>query len=270
MTVTDDTVDALISIRDACKAEGIIASDRRWKKSLKLVQAAAYLAGEKQTTPEDLAILVGLALAGAQGPPQGRPARGQARRPGGAQATEILDAARETADKVASLKAGDRKAYIAQAAQALEQFQPAGRSWRSSPSRLAAGRRTSSTRPPPRSPRCTRSWPARSAPVSAFARWGSSPCSASFTTCPAGTSTCTGRPESCPPSSRTIRPEGSSRTSSSTGSTPATVSTWASSWGRSWPSSWAARVRLPTTTRSSTTGPGSSTPSAGSCLPSRG
>jgi MoxR-like ATPase len=43
--------------------------------------------------------------------------------PVGAQAAEILDAARETANKVATLKAGDRKAYIAQAAQALEQFQ---------------------------------------------------------------------------------------------------------------------------------------------------
>lgn len=40
----------------------------------------------------------------------------------GSQATEILDAARETAEKVKGLKAADRKAYIAQAAQALEQF----------------------------------------------------------------------------------------------------------------------------------------------------
>jgi MoxR-like ATPase len=35
---------------------------------------------------------------------------------------EILDAAKETADKVAGLKSGDRKAYISQAAQALETF----------------------------------------------------------------------------------------------------------------------------------------------------
>jgi MoxR-like ATPase len=43
--------------------------------------------------------------------------------PVGAQAAEILDAARETAAKVAALQAGDRKQFIAQAAQALEQFQ---------------------------------------------------------------------------------------------------------------------------------------------------
>jgi len=56
--ITDDTIDALIQIRDACKAEGIVASDRRWKKSLRLAQAVAYMAGEKKTSPEDLAILV--------------------------------------------------------------------------------------------------------------------------------------------------------------------------------------------------------------------
>jgi len=36
VAVTDETVDALIQIRDACKVEGIVASDRRWKKSLKI------------------------------------------------------------------------------------------------------------------------------------------------------------------------------------------------------------------------------------------
>ena len=58
VTVTDATVDVLVEIRDACNIEGIVASDRRWKKSLKLIQAAAYLAGESQTSPEDAAILI--------------------------------------------------------------------------------------------------------------------------------------------------------------------------------------------------------------------
>ncbi len=35
IAITDETIDALIQIRDACKAEGIVASDRRWKKSLR-------------------------------------------------------------------------------------------------------------------------------------------------------------------------------------------------------------------------------------------
>ena len=123
VAVTDDTVEGLITIRDACKAEGIIASDRRWKKALKLVQAAAYMAGEKKTTPEDLAILVDSLWREPKDRPKVARLVGKLADPVGAQAAEILDAARETANKVATLKAGDRKAYIAQAAQALEQFQ---------------------------------------------------------------------------------------------------------------------------------------------------
>jgi len=123
VAVTDDTVEGLITIRDACKAEGIIASDRRWKKALKLVQAAAYMAGEKKTTPEDLAILIDSLWREPKDRPKVARLVGKLADPVGAQAAEILDAARETANKVATLKAGDRKAYIAQAAQALEQFQ---------------------------------------------------------------------------------------------------------------------------------------------------
>jgi MoxR-like ATPase len=123
VVITDDTVEGLITIRDACKAEGIIASDRRWKKALKLVQAAAYMAGEKKTTPEDLAILVDSLWREPKDRPKVARLVGKLADPVGAQAAEILDAARETANKVATLKAGDRKAYIAQAAQALEQFQ---------------------------------------------------------------------------------------------------------------------------------------------------
>jgi len=123
VAVTDETIEALIQIRDACKAEGIIASDRRWKKALKLVQAAAYMAGEKKTTPEDLAILVDSLWREPKDRPKVARLVGKLADPVGAQAAEVLDAARETFNKVATLKAGDRKAYIAQAAQALEQFQ---------------------------------------------------------------------------------------------------------------------------------------------------
>jgi MoxR-like ATPase len=123
VAVTDETVDALIQIRDACKAEGIIASDRRWKKSLKLTQAAAYMAGEKKTTPEDLSILVDSLWREPKDRPKVARLVGKLADPIRAHAAEILDAARETAMKVAALVAGDRKAYIAQAAQALEQFQ---------------------------------------------------------------------------------------------------------------------------------------------------
>jgi MoxR-like ATPase len=121
--ITDETIDALIEIRDACKAEGIIASDRRWKKALKVVQAVAYMAGEKKTSPEDLAILIDSLWREPKDRPKVARLVGKLADPVGAQAAEILDAARETNAKVSSLSTGDRKSYIAQAAQALEQFQ---------------------------------------------------------------------------------------------------------------------------------------------------
>lgn len=120
--VTDATVDALISIRDALKAEGIIASDRRWKKSLRLVQASAWLAGEKQTSPEDLGLLTDALWREPKERSKVAKLVGKLADPVSLQATEILDAAKEAADKLAGLKSGDRKLYIAQAAQALEAF----------------------------------------------------------------------------------------------------------------------------------------------------
>ncbi len=120
--ITDETIDALLSIRDACRGEGVVASDRRWKKSLKLVKSAAWLAGEKKTCPEDLRILVdSLWRVPAE---RSKVARlvGTLSDPASMQSVEILDAAREIATKVASLKSGDRKLYIGQAAQAVEQF----------------------------------------------------------------------------------------------------------------------------------------------------
>jgi MoxR-like ATPase len=123
IAITDETVDALIEIRETCKGEGVVASDRRWKKCIKLAQAAAYMAGEKKTSPEDLSILVDSLWREPRDRPKIARLVGKLADPVGAQATEIVDAARETANKVAALKTGDRKTYIAQAAQALEQFQ---------------------------------------------------------------------------------------------------------------------------------------------------
>lgn len=141
--VTDGTVDALVSIRDACRAEGIIASDRRWKKSLKLVQAVAFLADEAETCPEDLVVLTDVLWREPKERPKIARLVGKLADPVGSQAAEILDAARETAGKVASLASGDRKAYVAQAAAALDVF----KQQETKLNRLArsAGRRASET-----------------------------------------------------------------------------------------------------------------------------
>lgn len=120
--VTDGTIDALIAIRDACRVEGIVASDRRWKRSLRLARAAAYLAGEKHTSPEDLSLLADSLWR--EPKERSKVARivGQLADPAGTQAQEILDAARETAERVTGLKSGDRKAYISAAAGAIEAY----------------------------------------------------------------------------------------------------------------------------------------------------
>lgn len=120
--VTDETIEALLAIREACKLEGIVASDRRWKKTIKLVQATAWLAEETQTTPEDLAVLVDCLWREGKERPKLAKIVGRLADPVGTQAVEILDAAREVADKATALKGGDRKQHVAACAEALSQF----------------------------------------------------------------------------------------------------------------------------------------------------
>jgi MoxR-like ATPase len=121
--ITDDTVDGLIAIRDACKAEGIICSDRRWKKSLKAVQASAFLMGEPETCPEDLTILTDSLWREPKERTKVARIVGKLADPISSQATEILDAAREAAQKVETIhNVSDRKDYVTEAAQALRIF----------------------------------------------------------------------------------------------------------------------------------------------------
>jgi MoxR-like ATPase len=124
VTLSDATLDALLAIRDACKAEGIEVSDRRWKRSLKLVQASAFLSGEATTTPEDLLLLTDAIWREPKDRPKAARLVGQHADPVSAQAAEILDAARETAARVTGLRTSntDRKSFIASGAQALEDF----------------------------------------------------------------------------------------------------------------------------------------------------
>jgi MoxR-like ATPase len=122
VAVTDATVDALLAIRDALKAEGIVGSDRRWKKSLRLVQASAYLAGERETSPEDLSILVDALWREPKERPKVARLVGRLADPLSTQAVEILDVAMETSVKVNGLDKTDRAAYVTQAAKALDEF----------------------------------------------------------------------------------------------------------------------------------------------------
>lgn len=125
--VSDATYDALVGIRDACRTEGIVASDRRWKKLIKLIKAEAYLAGEKTAEPEDLYVLADALWRDPKDRSKVARIVGRIADPVAAQAQEILDAARESLGKVAGLKSGERKIYLTEAAQALEQFQAQNR-----------------------------------------------------------------------------------------------------------------------------------------------
>lgn len=57
VSVPEATQRAILDIRSKLKAEGIIASDRRWVKSLAMVRAFAWLDGESEAAPEHLAFM---------------------------------------------------------------------------------------------------------------------------------------------------------------------------------------------------------------------
>ena len=77
---------------------------------------------EEATTPEDLLILTDSLWREPRERPKVARLVGELADPVSAKAAEILDAARETAARVAGLRSSDRKAYISNAAQALDEF----------------------------------------------------------------------------------------------------------------------------------------------------
>jgi MoxR-like ATPase len=57
VTVPDGTIDALGKLRTALRRRSLICSDRRWRQSVRLLQAAAYLDGRTAVSDADLDIL---------------------------------------------------------------------------------------------------------------------------------------------------------------------------------------------------------------------
>lgn len=55
--VPQPVLDAMAALRRTLRAEGIVASDRRWRESLALVRAAALLAGHQEAQVSDLEVL---------------------------------------------------------------------------------------------------------------------------------------------------------------------------------------------------------------------
>lgn len=55
--LTNDVIEAMVGLRDGLRREGIEASDRRWRQSIPVLQASAYLNGRSSTNLGDLAVL---------------------------------------------------------------------------------------------------------------------------------------------------------------------------------------------------------------------
>lgn len=120
--VTDETMDGLIDIKESLRAEGINIGDRRLKRAIKALKAAALLQGRMETTPEDLVVLVDCLWREPKDRSKIATIVGKFADPVGVQAQGILDAARETARKLETLRAKDRKAYVGEAAKANGEF----------------------------------------------------------------------------------------------------------------------------------------------------
>jgi MoxR-like ATPase len=58
VSLTDDTIEALLAIKHGLETEGVGASDRRWKACGNLVRAKAWLEGEIETSSDNCEVLV--------------------------------------------------------------------------------------------------------------------------------------------------------------------------------------------------------------------
>lgn len=57
MPIAETAVDELFKLREEIKAQGVVASDRRWRKSVRVLKASAWLEGATEVTPESFPIL---------------------------------------------------------------------------------------------------------------------------------------------------------------------------------------------------------------------
>lgn len=120
--ITDETVDALVEIRRALAADGIIVSDRRWKQTLGVVRAYCALLDQTASTPEDLTVLVDMLWR--EPKDRARIARtvGRIADPVSFQVAEVVDAAREASQKAQALRASNQDSFLQVAKQTLDQF----------------------------------------------------------------------------------------------------------------------------------------------------
>ena len=111
VALTDDTIEALANLRDACRKAGLSVSDRRWRQTLSLVRAWAHLDGRKVSDPEDLECLDFVLWSKPDERAQVSKLVASVVSPSGAKATEELDMAREIEKKIPP-KGSDPTVYL--------------------------------------------------------------------------------------------------------------------------------------------------------------
>lgn len=141
--VGTDTIDAIVQVRDQLKAEGLVASDRRWKQSVRLIQASAYLDGGIETCPEDLQLLADVLWRDPKDRAVIAKVLGKVADPAAAQALEIVDAARELVTKLQEKAKGSSADYVGAAAKAMATMKDQLKKLRKV--KLSAGRRATKT-----------------------------------------------------------------------------------------------------------------------------
>ena len=108
VTIDDDTIEAILTIKAELESHGITASDRRWRKLITIVKAHAVLNGRSSVDQDDDLLILEHCLW--REPSQKEQVRQQVRKvasPLLAEATRILDAAKEVYNELLTLEETD-------------------------------------------------------------------------------------------------------------------------------------------------------------------
>lgn len=120
--VSPETIDAMIDIRNKLKAESIVASDRRWVKSLAFAKAFAWLEGESATSPEHLWFLADALWSEADQKTSVKRIVMAATNTIAAKVQEIVMAAKEAVENVRRIAQYDRGGSLNEAAKVNEKL----------------------------------------------------------------------------------------------------------------------------------------------------
>lgn len=108
--VPDTIIEALITIKTKIEEAGFVASDRRWKQTITVLKAAAYLAGETEVMEDRLDLLPDMLWREPKERSSLASIVGSVGNPLNVKATEIFDAAKEAVGNLGSANKSDAAA----------------------------------------------------------------------------------------------------------------------------------------------------------------